>query len=466
MPDELCYLSIAEAATLLQSQQLSPVELTNAFLHRIEAIDPRIHSFVLVTGEEALRQARAAETEIAAGRYRGPMHGVPIGLKDLIETAGIRTTAHSRVLLDHIPAEDATVVSRLTEAGCVLLGKLGCLEFAHGSPSPDQAWPAVRNPWNLEHGFTGGSSTGSATAVAAGLVMGALGTDTGGSIRNPASFCGIAGLMPTYGRVSRRGVIPYSFSLDHCGPMAWTAEDCAIMLHAIAGYDPNDPGSANLRVPDYNAALNDGIHGLRIGVIRHFYEPHLPPEDETRRAFEAAWQELTKLGAVLEDVKLRELEEYDDCKVIIAEAEFFAVHEKDLIERYEDYGANLRFRALPGGLIRAVDYIQAQRQRAKLVAEMQTLFANYHAMVTLCTYGPAPKMSEDKSTHFFQRPNLTAVFNVTGNPAISICTGFDRTGLPLAMQIVGKPFDEATILSIAHAYEQATPWRRQRPALA
>ena len=466
MPDELCYLSIAEAATLLQSQQLSPVELTNAFLHRIEAIDPRIHSFVLVTGEEALRQARAAETEIAAGRYRGPMHGVPIGLKDLIETAGIRTTAHSRVLLDHIPAEDATVVSRLTEAGCVLLGKLGCLEFAHGSPSPDQAWPAVRNPWNLEHGFTGGSSTGSATAVAAGLVMGALGTDTGGSIRNPASFCGIAGLMPTYGRVSRRGVIPYSFSLDHCGPMAWTAEDCAIMLHAIAGYDPNDPGSAIFRVPDYNAALNDGIHGLRIGVIRHFYEPHLPPEDETRRAFEAAWQELTKLGAVLEDVKLRELEEYDDCKVIIAEAEFFAVHEKDLIERYEDYGANLRFRALPGGLIRAVDYIQAQRQRAKLVAEMQTLFANYHAMVTLCTYGPAPKMSEDKSTHFFQRPNLTAVFNVTGNPAISICTGFDRTGLPLAMQIVGKPFDEATILSIAHAYEQATPWRRQRPALA
>jgi aspartyl-tRNA(Asn)/glutamyl-tRNA(Gln) amidotransferase subunit A len=466
MPDELCYLSIAEAAPLLKSRQLSPVELINAFLHRIEVIDSRIHSFVLVTREEALRQAKAAETEIAAGRYRGPMHGIPIGLKDLIETAGIRTTAHSRVLIDHIPAEDATVVSRLTEAGCVLLGKLGCLEFAHGSPSPDQAWPAVRNPWNLEHGFTGGSSTGSATAVAAGLVMGALGTDTGGSIRNPASFCGIAGLMPTYGRVSRRGVIPYSFSLDHCGPMAWTAEDCAIMLHAIAGYDPNDPGSANLPVPDYSAALNDGIRGLRIGVIRHFYEPHLPPEDETRRAFEAALQELTKLGAVLEDVKLRELEEYDDCKVIIAEAEFFAVHEKDLIERYEDYGANLRFRALPGGLIRAVDYIQAQRQRAKLVAEMQTRFASYDAMMTLCTYGPAPKMSEDKSTHFFQRPNLTAVFNVTGNPAISICTGFDRTGLPLAMQIVGKPFDEATILRIAYTYEQATPWRRQRPALA
>jgi aspartyl-tRNA(Asn)/glutamyl-tRNA(Gln) amidotransferase subunit A len=466
MTGELCYLSIAEAATLLKSRQLSPVELTNAFLQRIEAVDSRIHSFVLVTREEALRQAKVVETEIVSRRYRGRMHGIPIGLKDLIETAGIRTTAHSKVLIDHIPVEDAMVVSRLKQAGAILLGKLGCLEFAHGSPSPDQAWPAVRNPWNTEHGFTGGSSTGSGTAVAAGLVMGALGTDTGGSIRNPASFCGIAGLMPTYGRVSRRGVIPYSFSLDHCGPMAWTAEDCAIMLQTIAGYDPNDPGSADLPVPDYSVALNHGVRGLRIGVIHHFYEPHLPPEDETRRAFEAALHELTKLGAVLDEVRLRELEEYDDCKVIIGEAEFFAVHEKDLIERIEDYGANLRFRALPGGLIRAVDYIQAQRQRAKLVAEMQTLFAGYDAMVTLCTYGPAPKMSEDKPTHFFQRPNLTAVFNVTGNPAISICTGFDRMGLPLAMQIVGKPFDEATILRISHTYEQATSWRRQRPALA
>jgi aspartyl-tRNA(Asn)/glutamyl-tRNA(Gln) amidotransferase subunit A len=465
MASELCYLSIAEAGPLLKSKQLSPVELTNAFLNRIEAIDSQIHSFVLVTREEALRQAKTVEKEIASNRYRGPLHGIPIGLKDLIETAGIRTTAHSKVLIDHIPAEDATVVSRLKDAGAVLLGKLGCLEFAHGSPSSDQAWPAVRNPWNTEHGFTGGSSTGSASAVAAGLVMGALGTDTGGSIRNPASFCGIAGLMPTYGRVSRKGVIPYSFSLDHCGPMAWTAEDCAIMLQAIAGYDSYDPGSANLPAADYTAALNGGMRGMRIGVIRHFYESHLPPEDETRRAFEAALQEFTKLGAVLEEVKLRELQEYDDCKVIIAEAEFFAVHEKDLLERFQDYGANLRFRAVPGGLIRAVDYIQAQRQRAKLVAEMQTLFAGYDAMATLCTYGPAPKMSMDEPTHFFQRPNLTAVFNVTGNPAISICTGFDRTGLPLAMQIVGKSFDESTILRIAHAYEQATPWRRQRPSL-
>jgi aspartyl-tRNA(Asn)/glutamyl-tRNA(Gln) amidotransferase subunit A len=337
MTSELCYLSIAETGPLLKSQQLSPVELTNAFLDRIEAIDSRIHSFVLVTREEALRQANEVEREIASNRYRGPLHGIPIGLKDLIETAGIRTTAHSKVLIDHIPAEDATAVSLLKNAGAVLLGKLGCLEFAHGSPSPDQAWPAVRNPWNPEHGFTGGSSTGSASAVAAGLVMGALGTDTGGSIRNPASFCGIAGLMPTYGRVSRKGVIPYSFSLDHCGPMAWTAEDCAIMLQAIAAYDPGDPGSANLPVPDYTADLNVGIRGMRIGVIRHFYESHLPLEDETRRAFERVANSRT--GAVLEDETPRtgRLRRPGG----LFPRPNFAVHERDLLEKFQDYGANL-----------------------------------------------------------------------------------------------------------------------------
>ena len=465
MATEPCYLSIAEAGPLLRSQKLSPLELTRAFLDRIEKVDSQIHSFVLVTREEALRQAQAAETEIKAGRYRGPLHGIPIGLKDLIETAGIRTTAHSKVLIDHIPGADATVVSRLKEAGGVLLGKLGCLEFAHGSPSPDQAWPPVRNPWNTAHGFTGGSSTGSGAAVAAGLVMGALGTDTGGSIRNPASFCGIAGLMPTYGRVSRKGVIPYSFSLDHCGPMAWTAEDCALMLQAISGYDPEDPGSAEVPVDDFTAALNAGIRGMRIGVIRHFYESQLPAEDEMRVAFESALNELTRLGAVLEEVRLRELQDYDDCKLIIAEAEFFAVHEKDLIERPQDYGANLRFRAIPGGLIRAADYIQAQRQRRKLAAEMQRQFVGYDAMVTFSTFGPAPEMSWDEPTQFIPRPNLTVVCNVTGNPAISICTGFNHAGLPLAMQIVGKPFDESTILRIAHSYEQATPWRRMRPSL-
>ena len=295
--------------------------------------------------------------------------------------------------------------------------------------------------------------------------MGALGTDTGGSIRNPASFCGIAGLMPTYGRVSRKGVIPYSFSLDHCGPMAWTAEDCAIMLQAIAAYDPGDPGSADLPVPNYTADLNMGIRGMRIGVIRHFYESHLPPEDETRRAFETALQELTKLGALLEEVKLRELEDYDDCKVIISEAEFFAVHEKDLLERFQDYGANLRFRAVPGGLIRAVDYIQAQRQRAKLVAEMQTLFAGYDAMATLCTYGPAPKMSMDEPTHFFQRPNLTAVFNVPATRRFPSAPDLIGWACRSPCKSSARPFAEATILRIAHAYEQATPWRHHRPAL-
>src|SRR5262252_3375855 len=299
MTTELCYLSIAEAGRLLKSKQLSPVELTNAFLGRIEKVDSRLHSFVLVTPEEALRQAKAAEAEMSSGRYRGAMHGIPIGLKDLIETAGIRTTAHSKVLIDHIPAEDATVVSRLKEAGCVFLGKLGCLEFAHGSPSADQAWSAVRNPWNPEHGFTGGSSTGSGTAVAAGLVMGALGTDTGGSIRNPASFCGIAGLMPTYGRVSRRGVIPYSYSLDHVGPMAWTAEDCAWILQMIAGYDSEDPGSVERPVPDFRAKFRDRLDGLRIGWIRHFYERDVMADAETREAINETVRTLRDLGATV-----------------------------------------------------------------------------------------------------------------------------------------------------------------------
>ncbi len=465
MASDLSFLSIAKAASLLKSKKISPVALTSAFLDRIDEVDSQLNSFILVTREAALQQAKVAEAEIMAGRYRGPLHGIPIGLKDLIETAGIPTTAHSKVLMGYVPKEDATVVRLLRAAGSVLLGKLGCLEFAHGRPSPDQAWPPVRNPWNTNHGFTGGSSTGSGAAVAAGLVMGALGTDTGGSVRNPAAFCGIAGLMPTYGRVSRKGVIPYSFSLDHCGPMAWTAEDCGLMLQTIAGYDPDDPSSMDLSVPNYDERLNDGIQGVRIGLISHFYNDHLSPEDEMRLALEGALTEISKLGARIEEVKLRSLQEYDACKLIISEAEFYAIHEKDLQERPQDYGGNLRFRALPGSLIRAVDYIQAQRKRLKMVSEMQTTFQNYDALVTLCTYRPAPEMGEVDSAALLPEPNMTLPFNLTGNPAISICTGFSRKGLPLAMQIVGRPFEEATILRIAHAYESTTPWRQGRPRL-
>ena len=271
MADNPCFLTIAEAARAFRAGGLTPVALTQAFLERIEALNPKLNAYLLVMADEARAAAGRAEAELAQGADRGPLHGIPVALKDNIETAGIRTTAQSRILLDHIPEHDAFCVAKLKRAGAVILGKLACLEFAHGAPSPDQAFPPARNPWNTDHGFTGGSSTGSGTAVAAGLAMAALGTDTGGSIRNPAALCGTAGLMPTHGRVSRRGIIPYSFSLDSCGPLAWTVRDCALMLNAIAGYDAADPSSARLPVPDTVATLDSGADGFRIGVLRHHF---------------------------------------------------------------------------------------------------------------------------------------------------------------------------------------------------
>ncbi|MCZ6495418.1 MAG: amidase, partial [Alphaproteobacteria bacterium] len=361
MADALCYLSIAEAGRRFRAGDLSPVTLTQAFLERIERINPKIDAYLLVTGDRALDAAKAAEAALAEGRDLGPLLGIPVALKDNIETAGIRTTAQSRVLLDHLPERDAFVVEKLKEAGAVPLGKLACLEFAHGAPSPDQAFPPARNPWNRDHGFTGGSSTGSGAAVAAGLAMAALGTDTGGSIRNPAALCGTAGLMPTYGRVSRRGVIPYSFSLDSCGPLAWTVEDCALVLNTIAGHDPSDPGSAALPVDDFTDGLGDGIEGLRIGVLRHFFAEDMVADREMAASIDAALAVLAGLGAAVADARARPLMDYHDVKILIGESEFFAAHERDWMARAGDFGASLQYRTAEGGMIPAVDYLQAQR---------------------------------------------------------------------------------------------------------
>lgn len=466
MSKDLCFLSIAEAGRLLKSKQISPVELTRAHLDRIEAVDRKIDSYLEVTSKLALTQARQAEKEIAAGDYRGPLHGVPYALKDNIETKGIRTTAHSRVLMNNVPSKDATTTRKLAEAGAVLLGKTACLEFTHGAPSADQAWPQARNPWNPSYGFTGGSSTGSAAAVAAGLAICALGTDTGGSVRNPSGFCGLAGLMPTYGRVSRAGIIPYSFSLDHVGPMCRRVEDTALMLQAVAGYDPEDPGSADEPVPDFSAGLGKDIKGMRVGVLRRWHEAALPADNEMRRALEAALDKLKELGAEISDADIGTLDDFNDVKNIIAEAEFCAVHEKDYIERLGDYGENLRFKAGPGLLIRAADYIQAQRQRLKLIKRLRDVFRGFDVLVTLTTYEPSPEIiPSGKGRRTIQAPNCTQPFNVTGSPAISICNGFSARGLPLAMQIVGRHFDEATVLRVAQAYEKATPWHERRPQL-
>src|SRR5215469_15008208 len=299
MAEELGFLTIAEAARRIERKELSPVELTTALIRRAEALDPQINAYLLLTAERALDQGKRAEREIMAGAYRGPMHGIPFGLKDIYATAGIRTTGHSRICLDTVPSADATTVSQLYAGGAILTGKLATHEFAHGGPSFDLPWPPARNPWNREH-FTGGSSSGSAAAVAAGFVPAALGSDTGGSIRGPAALCGIVGLKPTYGLVSRCGVYANSFSFDHAGPMTWTVEDCAIVLQAIAGPDPNDPATAAASVPDYCAALSGGIKGMRIGVLRTMYEQEVATPAATKAALEAAFDVLRGLGAMLE----------------------------------------------------------------------------------------------------------------------------------------------------------------------
>ncbi len=463
-PTELAFLSIAEAARLIEEKQLSPVELTTALIRRAEALDPQLNAYLLPTFDRAIDQARTAEGEIMAGRYRGPMHGIPFGLKDIYATAGIRTTGHSRVCIDTVPTTDATTVRKLYDAGAILTGKLATHEFAHGGPSFDLPWPPARNPWNREH-FTGGSSSGSGAAVAAGFVPGALGSDTGGSIRGPAALCGIVGLKPTYGLVSRHGVYTNSFSFDHAGPMTWTVEDCAIMLQAIAGYDPNDPASATRPASDYRAALAGDIGGLRIGVVRHLHEDDCSMTAEVGAALERAFEVFRSLGARLGEVRLRPAQDYYDVKVTIAESELLAVHEHALRNRPGDFGEDFLGRVLPAVLISARDYVQAQRERRRIVAEMAPAYENFDVLVTATAGSPAPRLGTWRTIEFWRRPSLTTPFNITGGPALAQCIGFSSGGLPLSMQIAGRPFDDATVLRVAHAYEMATPWRQRRPQL-
>ncbi len=461
---ELHFLTIARASELVRTRRLSPVELTRTYLDRIAALDGQLNAFITVTAERALDQARRVEDEIAQGRYRGPLHGIPFALKDIYDTTGIPTTGHSRVCIDRVPGRDATAVRKLYDAGAILLGKLATHEFAHGGPAFDLPWPPARNPWDTAR-FTGGSSSGSGAAVAAGLVPAALGSDTGGSIRGPSSFCGIAGLMPTFGLVSRAGVIPNSFTFDHCGPMAWTVEDCAILLQAIAGYDPADAGSLPRAIPDYRATLNDGLKGLRIGVLRHQWEEDMPASDDVKRAMEEAHAALAKLGAKLEECRLpRSLQSYFDIKVIIAESEIFSIHQQALQARPGDFGSDFLGRVLPAVLFQSIDYVQATREHRRIVAEMAPLYAKYDAFVT-AGQGEAPRLDAHRTLSFWRKPNLFTASNVTSQPALELCNGYGGSGLPLGMQILGRPFDEATVLRVGHAYEQSTSWRERRPQL-
>jgi len=462
--DELAFLTIAEAARLIERKELSPVELVTALIRRAEALDPQLSAYLLLTADRALDHAHRAEQEITAGRYRGPMHGIPFALKDIYATAGIRTTGHSRVCFDTVPAADATTVHKLYGAGAVLTGKLATHEFAHGGPSFDLPWPPARNPWNREH-FTGGSSSGSGAAIAAGFVPAALGSDTGGSIRGPAALCGIVGLKPTYGLVSRSGVYANSYSFDHAGPMTWTVEDCAILLQTIAGHDPADPASATRAVPEYRAALTGDIRGLRIGVVRHLHEDDCPASAEVSAALEAAFAVLRSLGATLGEARLRPAQDYFDVKVTIAESELLAVHEQALRTRPGDFGEDFLGRVLPAVLIGARDYVQAQRERRRMLAEMAPVYSDFDVLMTATAGAPAPRLDSWRTIEFWKRASLTTPFNVTGGPALAQCIGFASNGLPLSMQVVGRPFDDATVLRVAHAYEKATLWRERRPQL-
>jgi aspartyl-tRNA(Asn)/glutamyl-tRNA(Gln) amidotransferase subunit A len=459
------FLSVADAASLIAAKRISPVELTRAYLDRIERLNGALHAYVRVLHDEALAAARAAEAEIMAGRYRGPLHGVPIGLKDIYDTAGVPTEGGSKLCVGRTPVEDATTTRLLKQAGAILLGKLTTWEFAIGGTAFDTPFPPARNPWNIEHD-PAGSSSGSGAAVAAGLCAMAMGSDTGGSIRWPAAWCGLAGLKPTYGRVSRAGIMPLSFSLDHAGPLAWTAEDAAIVLQAIAGPDPRDPAAAGCAVPDYRAALaSTELRGVRLGIVRSMFEQECIASHAMRAAFDDAVGVLTDLGASMTEVELPPLALYNATAFLIARAEGFAIHEKTLRERPQDYGTLARDRLTVGAYIRASETVQALRRRRMLVETTAAAMQDVDALILPTAPDPAPRLGELAPYFGNERPTYMRPFNLTGQPALSLCNGFDDTGLPLSLQIVGNHFDEATVLRIGHAYERATPWRQRRPQL-
>ena len=461
----LYHLTISEASALLKRGQLSPVELTQSFLDRIEATDDRLHSFIIVLKEQALDDARLAEAEIRRGDYKGPLHGIPFALKDLYDTAGITTTSGSKVDIDRVPTEDATTTARLKAAGGILLGKLAMHEFALGGPDFTTPFPPARNPWNLAH-ITGGSSSGSGAAVASGQAMAALGSCTGGSIRGPASLCGIVGLKATYGRVSRAGVVTLSWSQDHCGPMTWTVEDTAYMMQALAGYDPKDPTTSTAPVPDYSLSLREDIKGLTIGVPRHFFfAPHESVNPEVVATVEKGLKVLEGLGANLQEVTIPSLEYVRAANSVIMLSEAFAYHEKNLQTRPHDFGEMVRARFRIGGLFSASDYVQSQRIRKVVNRECAEVLQKVDVLVTPTMTQPAAAFEGYDATSNITGRSFTAPFNLTGLPAISVPCGFTASGLPVGMQIAGKPFDEPGVIRAAYAYQQEARWFEQRPSI-
>jgi aspartyl-tRNA(Asn)/glutamyl-tRNA(Gln) amidotransferase subunit A len=458
-------LTIAEASRRISDRTLSPVELTQACLDRIERLGPAVSAFITVTPGRALADARAAEARVLAGAPLSPLDGIPIAHKDLFYTAGIRTTAHSRLLQDYVPTTDAHVVTRLAQAGTAMLGKLAMYEFAlNGSPH-ETPWPPARNPWGLDRS-TSGSSSGTASAIAAGLALGGTGTDTGGSIRSPAALCGTSGIKPTYGLCSRAGSIPLAQTLDHVGLMAWTAEDTAMLLQEMAEHDPADPASARVPIPNYRAGLDKGVRDLRIGVVRHFFETDNPVSAETHAGIEASLALLRSEGAIVQEITLPPLRIFSAVNRIIMNCEVATIHEHWLRTRSNDYSTRLRNRLILAGTLKSTDYLQAQRRRRELCHQVATAMAGLDLMLTGMTTGEASPVLETSEWDGLLGLNFAAPWNLTGLPAMSVCTGFGPNQLPLALQIGGRAFDEATVLRVAHTLERNMPWRDRRPALA
>jgi aspartyl-tRNA(Asn)/glutamyl-tRNA(Gln) amidotransferase subunit A len=458
-PDaELTRLTLREASEGVRTKAISPVELTAACLRRIERLNPKLNAFITVAAEQAMDRARELEADIRGGKWRGPLHGIPIALKDNIDTSGIKTTAASKVFADRIPSEDAEVVRRLKAAGAVLLGKTNMDEFAFGHTSRLSHFGAVHNPWKLDR-IAGGSSGGSAAAVAANLCYGALGTDTGGSIRQPAAYCGIAGLRPTCGLVGTRGVVPLSWSLDTVGPMCRTIADTAILLAAIAGYDPGDTTSINAPAADYEAATRGETSALRLGIPRTLYFEDLHPEIE--KAVNAALERLRRLTAGLREVELPAIPK--DMFGTILGAESYTFHASYLAKMPQLYQAEIRQRAERlGPKVTAAMYIESRRDLDRLRRAVGSVFAGVDLLVTPTT--PIPPTTIDEEGPHLSHRNMMPI-SVYGLPAISIPCGYSESGLPIGLQIVGPRFGEPKALALAHAYERATEWHKRRPPL-
>ena len=469
MSADLLELSISELASLLRERRASPVDVTQATLDRIAKVDGRLNSFITVTAERALADARRAETEITAGRWRGPLHGVPIGLKDLFDTEGVVTTNGSRIFKDSVPAADSVVTAKLKDAGAVVVGKNNMHEFAFGSTTNNAHYGTCRNAWHQDH-IPGGSSGGSGAAVAARLCYMSMGSDTGGSIRSPACLNGIVGHKPTYGLVSRRGVFPLSWSLDHAGPLARTVRDAALTLQAIAGHDPGDPSSASVSIPDYAAALDGNVRGLRVGVPREYFFARA--SEEVEQIVRAAIRTLETLGATVVEVSLPHVDLAATAGMTIIAVEAAEAHAPWIRSRADDYGAEIRPRIQTGALFSGAEYTRAQRIRTLVQREFREAMTHVDVLAMPNNAVPAPRIDQPtirvrgKDVWVMAlQPSLTIPHNLTGAPALTVPCGFSASGLPVGLQIVGRPFEDATVLRVGDAYERATDWHRRRPTI-